>query len=408
MKISSEWFRSYKLDLILGVIIGISPFFLYSHLLFDDSINTFSFFGLKISHYLDNNQNFVWQIMSSIIPIFLLSILYLTASGRWRYCLLLLIIMYFNRMIFNLQIVDDFSDGFTTPLGILLNKNLLNILIIVDIFSFSKYRKRSIILTFNNLFKSLINSRYITTNKNLIDFLEPKVETSNFKYLTKIYYIRNILDKQLILFRKDRNRRFLFGGIRFDLVVGIILVINISLWFLPYIIPENSQTLRIFKDFTIETNGFPDVHTFIWFTVNKFIIIIPLIIWFISSYYWWKYVILIPILLYSYQFWEAFQDVDNLDAIGNINAVPYLILLMLVLIVISKFMREKIRILAYYEYLDLEIEKQVNELAWKGNFSNVNSQIDKNSINGSNKNKLIQFRLELLKQKLIDQLEVKL
>ncbi len=328
MNIPSEWLGSYKLDSIFGAIIVISPFILFSHLLFDDSTNVFSFFGIEITHYLSNNQNFIWQILSSIIPMVLLSILFFTTRSNWRYCLLLLILLYFNRILFQLQIIEEFSDGFTTLIGFLLIKSLLNILILADIFYFSKYRKKAIILSLNDLFNNLIHSRYsIINSQKVINILKPDSEATKFKSLSKMYYIQDLLDKKLKILDKNQSEIFVRQSLRVDLIIGTILLINTLLWFLPYVIPENLQVIKIFNTFTIEANGFSDAHTFIWFTINKLIIIAPLLIWFLSTYYWWKYAIIIPILMYSYQFWEAFQDVDNLDAFGNINTISIFIII---------------------------------------------------------------------------------
>ncbi len=78
--------------------------------------------------------------------------------------------------------------------------------------------------------------------------------------------------------------------------------------------------------FTIEKNGFIDLRAFTWFILHKFIVILFSPIWFITSEHWWKYAILSPLIFFSYQFWEAFQDVSQLDAIGNIKVFPLVLL----------------------------------------------------------------------------------
>jgi len=149
------------------------------------------------------------------------------------------------------------------------------------------------------------------------------------------------------------------------------LIITTLLWFIHYLIPEKQVwDLEIVQ---LNNNGFLNVRIFIWFLLQKLIILIPLVLWFITCQQWWKYAIFSPIILYSYQFWEATQNVYSLDAAGNIKAFPAIFCVVLLLLVLSKAIKYRVEILIMYEHLAEEIE----DLLKNADF-NANSVLYKN------------------------------
>jgi hypothetical protein len=130
-------------------------------------------------------------------------------------------------------------------------------------------------------------------------------------------------------------------------------------------------------------------------------------LWFLSSQQWWKYAILSPIILYSYQFWEATQDINTLDAAGNIKAFPAIFCVVLILIVISKAIKYRVQILMMYEQLTEEIDNLFKNVDLKANnvlYKNVKqikmlkAEIARESNAKEQLLKLITLRDELLKQ----------
>ncbi len=132
-----------------------------------------------------------------------------------------------------------------------------------------------------------------------------------------------------------------------------------------------------------------------------------MILWFLTCQHWWKYAILSPIILYSYQFWEATQDVRYLDAAGNIKAFPAIFCIILILLMISKTIKYRVEILIMYEHLISEID----DLLKKGEFNSNNSsflnikrlknlkeEIAKETNTQQQLARLMSLREELLKQ----------
>ncbi|MGB5229134.1 MAG: hypothetical protein WBN55_12785 [Eudoraea sp.] len=189
-----------------------------------------------------------------------------------------------------------------------------------------------------------------------------------------------------------------------------LLVFTTLLWFTHFLIPKNKQILD-FGIIQLSNNGFLNVRTFVWFLLQKLIILIPLVLWFITCQQWWKYAILSPIILYSYQFWEATQDVSLLDAAGNIKAFPAIFCVVLLLFLISKAIKYRVEILIMYDHLAEEIEDllkntdfNTNSVLYKNvkRFKKLKEDIAQESNTQQQLIKLITLREELVKHLNID------
>ena len=133
-------------------------------------------------------------------------------------------------------------------------------------------------------------------------------------------------------------------------------------------------------------------------------------LWFLSSQQWWKYAILSPIILYSYQFWEAMQDINTLDAAGNIKAFPAIFCVVLLLIIISKGIKYRVQILIMYEQLTEEIENLFKNTDFKANtvlYKNIKQiKIHKAEIERETNAKEQLMKLIILRDELVKQLKV--
>ena len=75
-------------------------------------------------------------------------------------------------------------------------------------------------------------------------------------------------------------------------------------------LPENPEATISFLGMTIDKNGFPDISTYAWFLVSKFVPLYLLIFWFLTSKNWWYHIILIPIAMYAFQIFEVIYSDD--------------------------------------------------------------------------------------------------
>ncbi|MGB5693002.1 MAG: hypothetical protein WBM43_10380 [Flavobacteriaceae bacterium] len=136
---------------------------------------------------------------------------------------------------------------------------------------------------------------------------------------------------------------------------------------LPYatvFVPKEKSTLSLIW-LSLDDNGFNGMQNYFWFNAMKVSTLIPLTIWFISSSNWWRYALFSPIILYSYQIWEANQDVQQLDAVGNLKAFPAILAIVLVLIVLSNVFKYRYGLLDMYDQLESEIDMFIEQAATK-------------------------------------------
>ncbi|WP_424280131.1 hypothetical protein [Eudoraea sp.] len=223
-------------------------------------------------------------------------------------------------------------------------------------------------------------------------------------------YLQNIYNAQLILENRLKNLNTAVSqrskrGIPINLLVSSTLLLTTLFWFVHYLIPEKQVwDLGIIQ---VHNTGFLNVRIFVWFLLQKLIILIPLVLWFITCQHWWKYAILSPIILYSFQFWEATQDVNSLDAAGNIKAFPAIFCVVLLLLMISKAIKYRVEILMMYEHLTEEIEVLLKNTDFNANsvlyknvkrFKLLKAEIAKETNARKQLMKLITLREELVKQ----------
>ncbi|QWX85353.1 hypothetical protein H0I23_06855 [Cellulophaga sp. HaHaR_3_176] len=87
--------------------------------------------------------------------------------------------------------------------------------------------------------------------------------------------------------------------------------------------PTTKNTDVSFLGFTIGANGFNNVSAHIWFLLTKFIPLYLLAIWFFTSKNWWYHVILIPMLMYTFQIFEIYYSNEtNVDTENILWLLP--------------------------------------------------------------------------------------
>ncbi len=93
----------------------------------------------------------------------------------------------------------------------------------------------------------------------------------------------------------DNKKKLLIG-----VVVIIIMAITPFLFYFYKIVPKG-VTSWDFLFFTIESNGFKSVQIFSHAFFTKLTFVISFSIWFITCKYWWKWVLLIPLVMFLFQ-----------------------------------------------------------------------------------------------------------
>ncbi len=409
----SNWQKKYKSDALIAITIAVLPFLGYFHLLFSDELNTISLFGWEYSHIFPSNTLLIWYLLKDIISFTLLLIWFFTLSIKWKYFLVPLFILYINDILENLfepygkySFYPFYFEHYPITIKILIMSFIIGSIYFIDINYFKHYRRQLLEISIKSILSTNIKNANNIYNEKLQSLIERRESLTKTSYLKKIYNAKLILEDRLQMYSgtsrvEDNNNKE-----KLNLLVIVLLVFTTLLWFIHYLIPEYQQVLDL-GIVQINNNGFESVRIFLWFLLQKLIILIPMTLWFLTCQQWWKYAILSPIILYSYQFWEATQDVSFLDEAGNISAFPAIFCVVLFLLVISKAIKYRVQILIMYEQLTEEIDNLFKNADLKANnvlYKNVKqikmlkTEIARETNTKEQLMKLITLRDELLKQ----------
>jgi len=190
---------------------------------------------------------------------------------------------------------------------------------------------------------------------------DARLNLSTYQYLRKILYIKIALQDKYIssltLLKHKKKKSILLS----DAVIVFSFMLILILWYIPYKIPDGIESIEI-VGFIIQDHGFKDVSIFLWFVTRKFTVIAILTIWFVTCPFWWRYALFSPLIIYSYQFWEAFQDNTILDSYSNLRVLPLVLINIAVVLLISKMVKSKARFLVMYEDMSEEIEEILEEM----------------------------------------------
>jgi hypothetical protein len=374
------WDTRWLRDVIIPLIIILVSISLYIHLFFSKTENYFTFFNYKLQHYYFSNDLFVWVLLSCVTPITLLSIWFFTSIHLWRNYIL------FPLFIFIYEFCARFIniDNLTTLLENMVFKFLLSLivlggLILIDKFRLTKQLKRNYLLL--DLEPDLVlngNSKklYYKLSEWTSNLESIKGALSKEQYLKKLYQTRHVLDEESSFINLQpnggRNKRRIF-----ELISSIILASIPILYILSRLIPEGPKSFS-YGWFYIHDHGFKDLHIFFWYIFYKIFALLPLMIWFISSKNWWRYAIMVPITLFTYQIWEMFKDDSNVvDQFELVKAAPAILFIIGLILFLSFQIQYRHKLHDIYEDILNEINLILEELSQvNSNLNNKRKEFD--------------------------------
>lgn len=356
------WEKKYIKGNLIALLIIISPMLVYLHLLFKGKTENFEILGIKIHNWLNNNEIFFWMLLNDLVPLVLLLAFFFTTINKWRYLLLVLTTAYFLSILYTLDVFQTFAES------VLSFKALVCIILFVLLQLFIDLKTPNIVngkyLDFGLLdaYNNITSSNYRVLKRKIVTTKRNRSRDSLEVYLKKVFYLFSLLEEQANQFIDNKNEH---GKVRIknnlNSVFICLITLMIFLWFMPYFLPTGVETIEFFS-YEIHSHGFVDIMTLVWFASRKLIVVLFLSIWFIGSPYWWRYAILSPLFLFSYQFWETFQDSIILDSFSNLRVLPLVLLNIVIVLMISKLVKNKTNILTMYEDIHEEIETILEEL----------------------------------------------
>ena len=132
-----------------------------------------------------------------------------------------------------------------------------------------------------------------------------------------------------------RKRFIIEGAVAF--IIAITPLLFYCYKYLP--IPPGSTTWTYFG-IEFKENNFGEVATAIYYYFNKFVPLLLLVIWFVTSKNWWYHAILIPLSMYSFQLFTA-VNYSNSERIDE-NEILYVVAITMVVVPVVYFIRIKL------------------------------------------------------------------
>lgn len=379
------------------LIIVLLPFGLSLHLLFSDQETIFNFFGLAYDHVHNNNRSFMWYVLSGLIPILLLYIWFLTTWARWRYLILLVLPRYVYQLISAFRMDDPYWLHFTGSLVVILVLMLAESLRIqrakgqadlkVAPYEVGVQRIKELYHKIKVYLRAVPRSSGNLREKNNL--------------AKKMIHLQLVLSDEIARYQVVDAPRFLGRKVSMSIVFILFGLAIFNFVFL--FIPRGQQEIDLLI-LNIGNSGFLDVRTNIWYFSLKFVFLAAMSIWFLSCSRWWRYAIFSPIVMSTYQLWEAFYPgATEVDELSYMKALPLILGVTVLLLLISRAINYRSKILDIHEEICSEIDQLFKEMRfmendlnlWREKFDSIKKEPMTKKSAKENLNSLLELRHEL-------------
>jgi len=144
------------------------------------------------------------------------------------------------------------------------------------------------------------------------------------------------------MIKKSPKNKLARKRIIIESVVVLLIIASPFVFKFHEYLPEDEGVNTKFLWFEITPNGFDSVSTHIWFVLTKFIPLYLLFIWFLTCKHWWYHIILIPILMFTFQLFEVYYAPADSDALVDSENLLWILPVCVVVIPFVYFIRLKL------------------------------------------------------------------
>ncbi|WP_394748734.1 hypothetical protein [Spongiimicrobium salis] len=353
----SFWSFKYIWDIGVILVLLVLPFVLYLHIFFSEKTNVLSLFGYAYVHPYKDNSVFIWVVLMHVMPMLLLLIWYFNTRYWWRHFILFPLFVITYTFMKDTFVYPDFIQEHIIVFAAITTTVFLLLIRFLNAYSFRKIKVTPIKLNIGSK-----EFYYAIVNRMRTQFVRKPEEDR--EYLKNLLYTQSLLESEI-------NDTIIGDGLQFkkrrrvDFVIIVIMIVIIPILFLFHkTISANEMSIDLYF-ICIESYGFPQVSIFMWYLGIKLASLIILFIWFSTSKDWWRYALLSPLIIFTFQLWRSTMD-DNpnssVDEIAYIKALPTILLVVLALFIISRAVKYQSKILDVYENITQEIESLLGEL----------------------------------------------
>ncbi len=182
-----------------------------------------------------------------------------------------------------------------------------------------------------------------------------------------------------------------------DIIIATIIVALPFLFYLYRLAPETKVWETLI--FRIDSNYYEGIDVFFWTLANKLLTLLILLIWFVTCKHWWRFAIIVPIIIECYKFLSILNDdLRYVDEFEFVYSLPLTIPLILFLVFLSK----KLNYYSLSKSLNNELNDEINSLMNEfSNFKTEDYKIIRKELNGLRDNKSVLDKEEYLKQLIV-------
>ncbi len=372
--------NSYLIDIVFATLILLLPFLLYSYLFFENISLSQLFFGLINQSEKPVDDIFVWHILLRFIPLVCFCIWFITSIYNWRYLIFIPIAMFGDTLIrdsLSPLIISDFNDLELLMTSIFIIVFLIFLLLIIRNKIASFFEKPNE-LSMTKILRNDARNLYLGI-KVWLNNIKFKNTRSQFDYLLELAYMDNFLTQKRSNFLNPHKTKTHSNSTK---IIVLIFLFLPFIFYFHLIVPDQLQSFNL-GFFTITSFGFPSIDILIWLLLLKVTYLVCLSIWFITSIYWWKYAILSPIVLVSYQIWEMFQNVQNIDSWGNFRALPFIVLITMTILILSRYIKYEFKVANLHDFVIKELDEMIRKKADLEQIERFRLQLEKLKSMGS-------------------------
>lgn len=357
-----KWSNQFKLELIIAIIILILPFIIYTHLAFSKSSSEFALGSIGWEHGYKNNQLFVWNLLSDLLPLCLLIIAYSTINRSYRYFILPLVILFFCFTLSDLYCLDTMHYVFNIE-GIVIAIFIIAILKQIDKYFIDELRAKSLPFGYNEFIEELVALRNTKIIKKVELTARRSKDVTSMQYVCRLHYyselMQKAINKSIINSKEGQSKSKIFPNkVVFQTTIIIALVLN----FLYLIFPEDIKSIELIGMYFHDL-GFGSMHDLAWYLFKKLSLLLVFTIWFITTNYWWRIAIFSPILIYAYQIVEVFYGIKEIESYGNAKVFPAVFLISIFILLISRTIKLRTKMMDYIDLFQSEMNREIGKLS---------------------------------------------
>lgn len=355
----SKLIWNIRVDIVSGVLVTLIPFLVYSHLFFDASTNKATFLGFSFQTHFASLKTYAWYLSIKIIPLILVITWYFTERRWYKHFILSPIFLFIYTFLNHHQFgVDTFfvAISWVNLFTVIL---FLLILFIINQLYFRKLRD----IEFHSSLMVLARGKlkYANISKIVRSLINREDDVNAITKYSKMAYITSIIKKILntYYYRKvNENSRTKVP----QTVIPVLLLLIPFLFHIFHLAPKNIDSILLFGR-ELDAKGFYDFHSMAWYVSLKLSVILPLAIWYFSTNEWWKYAIISPLFLFSFQLWEGiFMSHNVADESGYIQAIPLCIGIIFIIVCITHFLRYTFKYEKLQDLIIYSIDEKIKEL----------------------------------------------